>query len=71
MSAASGRPEEHGEDTSPPVAADDFSEFAEPPRHKQPAEAVERPSEPEPDGAQGQVDDVIARLRRERAEGKR
>ena len=62
-------PGEH-DDATLPVSEDDFAEFAEPPRHKPPAEALqERPSE-EPDSAQGQVDDVIARLRRERAEGK-
>jgi hypothetical protein len=58
-----------GEDATPPVAQDDFAEFAEPPRHRPPAEALqERPSEPEADSAQSEVDDVIARLRRERAE---
>lgn len=68
---ATGRSGEPGEDTTPPVADDDFPEFAEPPRHKPPAEAMqERPDESDPD-AQGQVDDVIARLRREREQGER
>jgi len=58
-----------GPDT-PPVAADDFPEFAEPPRHRPPAEAEpsERDDDRPADSAQGQVDDVIARLRREREE---
>ena len=69
MSGDTGRPAER--DLVPPVAEDDFPEFAEPPRHKPPADALrESPGEAE-DNAQGEVDDVIARLRRERAEGKR
>jgi hypothetical protein len=57
----------------PPVADDDFPEFAEPPRHRPPAHETQeqRASEPAHDDAQVQVDEVIARLRRERAEGKR
>lgn len=51
------------------MAQDDFAEFAEPPRHRPPADALqERPSESEADNAQSEVDDVIARLRRKRAE---
>lgn len=71
MSGDTHRRGEH-EEATPPVAQDDFAEFAEPPRHRPPAEALqERPSEPEPESAQTEVDDVIARLRRERAEGTR
>jgi hypothetical protein len=60
------------EDPTPPVADDDFPEFAEPPRHRPPVddkrdEASERPGS----DAQELADDVIARLRREREEGKR
>jgi len=60
-------------DPSFPVAEDDFPEFAEPPRHKPSLmpEPEEESSASGPDNAQGHVDDVIARLRRERAEGKR
>ena len=59
-------------DPTPPVADDDFPEFAEPPRHVPPHAREPRATEPEAaDGAQSEVDDVIARLRRERAEGKR
>jgi len=62
------------EDPTPPVADDDFPEFAEPPRHKPPPEREtreQRAAEQAADTAQDQVDDVIARLRRERAEGGR
>jgi len=61
-------------ENDPPVAADDFPEFAEPPQHKPRADHPARQkAEPEPAGneAQAAADDVIARLRRERAEGKR
>jgi len=61
-------------DSDPPVADDDFPEFSEPPRHKPPAAhpARQKPEpEPEDNGAQAAADDLIARLRRERAEGKR
>ena len=59
-------------DPNPPVAADDFPEFAEPPRHvpKNKAEP-KKPDADSDDGQQAEVDDVIARMRRERAEGKR
>ncbi|MFL6025192.1 MAG: hypothetical protein ACJ72O_17760 [Marmoricola sp.] len=57
----------------PPFTADDFPEFSEPPRHK-PApthHSLQKPEpEPEDNEAQAAADDVIARLRRERAEGK-
>jgi hypothetical protein len=54
----------------PPVSDDDFPEFAAPPRHKPPvSEAAERDADARPDGnVQDEVDDVIARLRRERDE---
>jgi hypothetical protein len=62
----------NGDDPTPPAAADDFPEFSEPPRLRPSPEALEpRASEPEPDDTQSQVDDVIARLRRERDEGRR
>lgn len=55
-----------------PVADDEFPEFAEPPRHRPSPEALAPPGDdPEADGAQGQVDEVIERLRRARAEGDR
>jgi hypothetical protein len=62
----------NGDDPTPPVADDDFPEFAEPPRHKPDlAQEAERASAEEDAAAsaQGQVDDVIARLRRRREEG--
>ena len=61
-------------DPPPPVADDDFPEFAEPPRHRPDLSregAEGSPAEDAVDSEQGQVDDVIARLRRERDEGKR
>ena len=60
-------------DNDPPVADDDFPEFSEPPRHKpSPSHPARAEREDESvDKAQAQADDVIARLRRERAEGKR
>lgn len=70
VSGDAREPGEH-EDAAPPVTQDDFAEFAEPPRHRPPPDALqERPAE-EPDSAQSQVDDVIARLRRKRDEGTR
>jgi hypothetical protein len=61
-------------DPIPPVAADDFPEFAEPPQHV-PKSRFEpaKPSDEEEkdDGRQVEVDSLIDRLRRERAEGKR
>ncbi|MCZ4497567.1 MAG: hypothetical protein JWQ74_120 [Marmoricola sp.] len=51
-----------------PVADDDFPEFAAPPEHKPRADRP-RTKPPEDSGdAQAKADDVIARLRRERAE---
>ena len=59
-------------DPTPPVADDDFPEFAEPPKQKPGPEALRPPApEPDADGAQEHVDEVIARLRRERAERER
>jgi hypothetical protein len=59
-------------DNDPPVAADDFPEFAEPPRQVPKHEPEPAKDEPEKgDGQQAAVDSVIERLRRERAEGKR
>lgn len=61
-------------DNDPPVADDDFPEFAEPPQHKPgPGHHARQKPEPEPDSneAQAAADDLIARLRRERAERKR
>jgi hypothetical protein len=59
-----------GSDPTPPVSDDDFPEFAEPPRHKPPMSEMEEPdADGRPaDSAQGEVDGVIARLRREREE---
>lgn len=59
-----------GNEPTPPVSDDDFPEFAEPPRHKPPASELEEPADDErpADSAQGEVDDVLARLRREREE---
>ena len=58
-------------DHGPPVSDDDFPEFAAPPRRKPPVTASEeRDADERPDGnVQGEVDDVIARLRRQREEG--
>ena len=58
---------------TPPPAADDFPEFAEPPRHRPHAElAAQRKRAPEPaTDQQEKADELIARLKRERAEGKR
>lgn len=61
-----------GFDQTPPVADDDFPEFAEPPRHRPDLSQAEPDPEDEVDDeAQAEVDDVIARLRRERDEGRR
>jgi hypothetical protein len=51
-----------------PVAADDFPEFAEPPQQRPAPEADEPEGEEQSDGQQAEVDAVIARLRRERAQ---
>lgn len=60
-------------DLPPPVADDDFPEFAEPPRHR--PDLSHEAQEPSPadavDNGQDEVDDVIARLRRKREEGRR
>ena len=56
------------DDQDPPVADDDFPEFSSAPLQK-PRETKERKPEPD-DGAQAEVDDVIARLKaKKRAEG--
>lgn len=57
-------------DPTPPVADDDFPEFAEPPRHR-PAHADEPEREEPSGGAQGSVDEVLERLRRRREQGER
>jgi len=61
-----------GTDETPPVAADDFPEFAAPPQQK-PNLAVEaekaRAAEDSGADAQKAVDAVIARLRHKRADG--
>ena len=60
-------------DNDPPVAADDFPEFAEPPQYKPgPGHHARQEPEPEPESneAQAAADDVIARLRRRGAEDK-
>ncbi|MFL6061011.1 MAG: hypothetical protein ACJ72E_07260 [Marmoricola sp.] len=59
-------------DPTPPVADDDFAEFAEPPRQRPQPGVARSPAEARPpESEQGAVDEVLARLRRERAEGKR
>lgn len=61
-----------GTDETPPVAEDDFPEFAAPPKQKPnlAAEAEkERAAEDDAADAQKAVDDVIARLRSKRADG--
>lgn len=61
-----------GTDETPPVAADDFPEFASPPKQKPnlAAEAEKaRAAEAEGADAQRSVDEVIARLRQKRADG--
>jgi hypothetical protein len=59
-------------DPTPPVADDDFPEFADPPQHR-PRHVSEPQAESSTtgDGAQGGVDEVLERLRRERDEGRR
>jgi hypothetical protein len=54
-----------------PQAADDFVEFAEPPRQRPRSMAEPPPDERPAESDQSAVDEVLARLRRERAEGKR
>ena len=59
-----------GNEPTPPVSDDDFPEFAEPPRHKPPMTDREPPADERPDGsAQDEVDDVIARIKRQREAG--
>lgn len=56
----------------PPVADDDFAEFAEPPRHRPASGMADKPADVRPsESEQSAVDAYFARLRRERAEGKR
>ena len=58
-------------DPTLPVADDDFAEFAEPPQQR-PRSIAEPPRDERPaENEQDAVDEVLARLRRERAEGKR
>ena len=71
MNGTSERPTGNGDDLTPPVADDDFPEFAEPPRQKPSPEHLQEPESEPDDDTQDHVDDVLARLRRERAEGKR
>jgi hypothetical protein len=60
------------DDVTPPVADDDFAEFAAPPQQRPgPAKAAKPAEARPPESEQDSVDDVLARLRRERAEGKR
>jgi hypothetical protein len=62
-----------GTDETPPVAEDDFPEFAAPPQQKPDLSAEaekERADEQKSTGAQESADEVIARLRREREERK-
>lgn len=58
-------------DANPPVSEDDFPEFSEPPRHKPRVSEHDEPAADErpPGNAQDEVDEVIERLRRERAAG--
>lgn len=61
-----------GTDETPPVAADDFPEFAEPPQQKPDLAAEEekkRAAEEAVSSAQESADQVIARLRRQREQG--
>lgn len=61
------------DDPDVPVAEDDFPEFAEPPRHR-PAigsEPEDRDRKGQVDAHQAGVDEVLERLRRERADGQR
>lgn len=57
---------------TPPVAQDEFPEFAEPPQQR-PAHVDEPEPEAEapPDGRQAGVDEVLERLRRDRDESRR
>jgi hypothetical protein len=58
------------DEPTPPVAEDDFPEFAAPPRHR-PAH-VDEPERGRPTGdAQDDVDEVLERLRRQREQGER
>jgi hypothetical protein len=57
-------------DPIPPVAEDDFPEFAEPPQQR-PAHTSEPERDPEADARQEGVDEVLERLRRQREEGRR
>jgi hypothetical protein len=59
-------------DPTPPVADDDFPEFADPPQHR-PRHVGEPQTESSTtgDGVQGDVDEVLERLRRQREQGER
>lgn len=61
-----------GTDETPPVAEDDFPEFAAPPQQKPNLAAgaeKARAAEDEGTDAQKAVDEVIARLRQKRTDG--
>lgn len=57
-------------DPTPPVAQDDFPEFAAPPQQR-PAHTSEPERDPLDDAVQEGVDHVLERLRREREQGQR
>lgn len=54
----------------PPLADDDFPEFADAPLQK-PRKVTKAKAEEPVESGQSSVDDVIARIKRERAAGKR
>lgn len=58
------------QDQKPPMAEDDFPEFAAPPQQR-PAHTTEPEPDPKVDARQEGVDDVLERLRREREQGQR
>lgn len=58
------------QDQTPPMADDDFPEFAAPPQQR-PAHASEPDQDPKADAAQQGVDEVLERLRRQREQGER
>ena len=59
------------DDPTPPVADDDFPEFAAPPRSKPaPGSSARAPRAEEAEGAdQAAVDEVIARIKQRRSQG--
>ena len=58
------------QDQTPPMADDDFPEFAAPPQQR-PAPTSEPEQEPKADARQQGVDEVLERLRRQRDQGER